>query len=516
MSEQISNNKRIAKNTLILYFRMGITLIVSLYTSRVILAALGVEDYGIYNVVGGFVSLFSLVSGSIQASVGRFLTFELGRGDMEKLKKIFSMSLFVMLGLSVIIVLLTETIGLWYLHNKMVIPSDRMYAANWCFQTSVIAFVLSMLNTPYSSAIVAHERMGMYAYLSILDVLVKLVVCLAVVHSPIDKLISYSVLLALWSLIKQVIYIYFCKRYFAECSVQYILDKGLFKEIFSFAGWNFIGGTAVVLRTQGASLLLNWFGGPIVNAANGIANSVSGIVSNFVSSFTQAFSPQITKRYAAGEYEDLMTLLIYGSKFSFYLMWIIALPLMLNSHYVLHIWLGQVPEHTVGFIRWTMVFLLSESISNPLVVAKNANGNIKIYQIIIGGILLLMLPLSYIAIKLGLPVESVAACNAITAIIASFVRMYLLRGNFPCWSSLLYFKKVFLNVLAVSLVSAILPCVVYKVLPYGIMNLLLTTVVSIICVAMSVLYIGCNTRERSFFFKKLQQIIDSITGMLKK
>lgn len=495
---------------------MGITLIVSLYTSRVILAALGVEDYGIYNVVGGFVSLFSLVSGSIQASVSRFLTFELGRGDKEKLKSVFSTSLFVMLGLGVIVVLLTETIGLWYLHTKMVIPLDRMYAAKWCFQTSVVAFVLSMINTPYSSAIVAHERMDMYAYLSILDVLVKLVICFAVVHSSIDKLISYSVLLALWSLIKQVIYIYICKRSFPECIVQFSLDRGLFKEIFSFAGWNFIGGTAVVLRTQGASLLLNWFGGPIVNAANGIANSVSGIVSNFVGSFNQAFSPQITKRYAAGEYESLMTLLIYGSKFSFYLLWIIALPLILNTHYLLYIWLGQVPEHTVGFIRWTMLFLLSESISSPLAIAKNANGNIKMYQIIIGGILLLMLPMSYVAIKIGFPVESVAACNAITAIIASLVRMYLLRGDFPCWSSLLYLKQVVLNVLMVSVVSTILPYIIYKALPYGIINLLVTTSVSIICVSISVLYIGCNKIERNLLFKKILEMRETILNKMKK
>ena len=512
MSEQVTNtnNKQIAKNAAALYFRMIVTMLVALYTSRVILNALGFEDYGIYNVVGGFVSMFSLVSGSIQGAIGRFITYELGRGDIDNLKKTFATSIIVMLGLSVIVVLLTETLGLWYLNHKMVIPEERMNAAFWCFQLSVITFVLSMINTPYSSAIIAHERMDLYAYLTILDVIIKLVICFAVIHSPIDRLIFYAILLCLWGVLNQIIYVIFCKRKFAECTFKDRFDKALFKSIFSFAGWNFVGTSAAILRTQGANLLLNWAGGPIANAANGIANSVSGIVSGFVSNFTQAFNPQITKRYASGEYESLMKLLIYGSKFSYYLMWILALPLMLNADYLLHLWLGHVPEHTVAFIRWILIFLLAESISRPIITAKNATGDIRVYQIVVGGVLLLMLPMSYVAIILGFPIESVAACNAITAILAIFARMYMLRGDFPGWSSRVYFLKVFCNVLLVSVVSFVLPYILYKGLPYGLVNLLITTIVSVACIAVSVLFIGCDKVERTVLLSSAKVLMTKI------
>ena len=501
-NQSVSNNKQIAKNVAALYFRMIVTMLVGLYTSRVILNALGVEDYGIYNVVGGFVSMFGLISHSLQGAIGRFITFELGRGNREKLKRIFSTSLLVMLGLSVIIVLLTETFGIWYLNNKMVIPDGRMNAAFWCFQLSVFTFVMAMINSPYSSAIIAHERMDMYAYLTILDVVLKLLICFAVLHSPIDRLIFYAILLAVWSVLNQIIYIVFCKKRFEECTVGYSFDRSLFKEMFSFAGWSFIGSSAAILRTQGANLLLNWAGGPVVNAANGVANTVSSMASGFLGNFTQAFNPQITKRYASGEFESLMILIIYGSKFSYYLMWIVALPIILNTDYILYLWLGQVPEHTVGFIRWTMVFLLAESISKPIITAKNANGNIKVYQIVVGGVLLLMLPLSYLAIKMGLPVESVAACNAVTAILAVLARMYMLRGDFPCWSSRVFIKKVIMNAFMVSLVSSILPYIIYRVLPDGFFNLIVTTIISIISVSLSVLLIGLNKNERELLLGK--------------
>ncbi len=272
-----SDNKQIAKNALALYFRMFITMLVGLYTSRVILQALGVEDYGIYNVVGGFVSMFSLISGSLASSVSRFLTFELGRGDMEKLKRVFNTSIFVLMGLAVIVLIATETFGIWYLKNKMVIPDARMTAAMWCFQLSLITFVVNLINQPYTAAIIAHERMDIYAYLAILDSVLKLLICFAVLHSPIDRLIFYAILLCGVSLINQTIYVIFCKRKFEECTFHLIFDRSLFKDMFGFAGWNFIGSSAAILTSQGSNLLLNWAGGPVVNAAYGIANTVSGL-----------------------------------------------------------------------------------------------------------------------------------------------------------------------------------------------------------------------------------------------
>lgn len=510
MSNKQTNNKQIAKNAMALYFRMIVMMLIGLYTSRVILNALGVTDFGIYNVVGGFVSMFSLVSGSLVSSVSRSLTFELGTGDKEKLKRTFSTSVYVLLGLSVILIVLLEVVGVWYLNNKMVIPADRLYAANWCFQLSVVTFVLGLINAPYSASIISHERMDIYAYFTILDAVFKLVICYAVIHSTIDKLIMYGILLCFIHVVNQLIYVIFCKRNFEECRFQWIFDKSLFKSLFSFAGLNFIGCSAGVLRTQGATLLLNWAGGPVVNAANGVANSICNIVNNFVNNFTQAFNPQITKRYAAKEYESLMSLIIYGSKFSYYLLLLLALPIVLNARFILEIWLGIVPEHTVSFVRLIIVFMLCEAVSRPIITAKNATGEIRNYQIVIGGILLLMLPLSYVGIKIGLPVEVVPFCNAATAFLAILARMYMLRGDFPCWSSRIFISKVLLNVALVTIVSSILPIISYKSIEYGWMNLIVTTVCSVICTCISILYIGCTEQERSLIVAKANSAIHSI------
>lgn len=507
---QSTNNKLIVKNALALYMRSIITMLIGLYTSRVILQALGVEDYGIYNVVGGFVSLFSLISGSISGSIGRYLTYELGKGDIEKLKYVFSTSIFVLLGLSVLVVVATETFGLWYLYNKMVIPHDRMNAAFWVFQLSVFTFVLSLINAPYMATVISHEHMHIFAYLSIFDAMCKLLICYLVLISPIDQLVFYALLLCLVGVIDQCFYVWYCKRHFEECLFKPIFKKDLFKGMFSFAGWNFIGSSAAVLRNQGASLLLNAFGGPAVNAANGIATTITSVVSGFVNNFTQAFSPQITKRYATGEYESLMTLLIYGSKYSYYLLFLLSFPIMLNAHFIFKIWLGIVPQYTVPFCRWIFIFLLAESISRPIITAKNATGCIRNYQIVVGGVLLLMLPISYVCLKLGASVITVAISNAATAILAIFARMYMMRGDFPCWSSLIYFKKVLLNVLGVSIAASIFPIILYLNLQEGWIRLFATSALALLCSIASILYFGCTKRERQLMLTKCNNGMSSL------
>ena len=508
--ESVTNNKRIAKNAIALYFRTFITMLIGLYTSRVILQALGVVDYGIYNVVGGFVSMFSLISVSLTSSIGRYITFELGKGDEDKLRRVFSTSIFVVLGLSLLVFIATETFGLWYFYNKMVIPPDRMDAAFWVFQISVFTFILSLINMPYASSIIAHERMDIYAYLSIFDATCKLLICYLVMHSPIDRLIFYALLFCAVGVIDQCIYVSFCKRNFEESHFKLVFDKTLFKGMFGFAGWNFIGSSAAVLRNQGANLLLNAFGGPVVNAANGIANTITGIVSGFVSNFTQAFNPQITKQYAAGEYESLMKLLIYGSKYSYYLLFLLSLPVMLNAHFILKIWLGVVPDYTVTFSRWIFIFLLAESVSRPIITAKNATGEIRNYQIIVGGILLLMLPISYICLKLGASVISVVIANAGTAILAVFARMYMLRGDFPCWSSRIFVNKVLLNVFIVSIIAAVLPTILYLNLQEGWIRLLSTSILAVICSIGSILYVGCTKSERGLILSKCKEGIKTL------
>lgn len=505
MSSLSENNKLIAKNAIALYFRMVVTMLMGLYTSRVILHALGVEDYGIYNVVGGFVSMFSLMSGSLQSAVSRYLIFELGKGNIGRLKKVFSTSLYVLGALSLLVLFATETFGLWYLENKMVIPADRYDAAFWVFHISVFTFILSLVNTPYTASVISHERMGVYAYISVIDAVFKLLISYMVFYSPIDQLVYYALLLCFVSVLYQCYYVWYCKRHFEECHFKMIFDRDLFKGMFSFAGWNFIGSSAAVLRTQGANLLLNAFGGPVVNAANGIANTITNVVSMFVSNFTQAFNPQITKRYAAAEYESLMKLLIYGSKYSFYLMFLLALPVMINTNFILTLWLGIVPEHTVLFARWTFIFLLAESISRPIITAKNATGQIRNYQIVVGGVLLTMLPLSYISLKIGAPVTIVAFFNAATAIMAIFARMYMLKDDFPCWSSRVYFKKVFLNVIFVAVMASILPLVLYNYLSKGWASFLLTSLASVVCTLLSILFIGCSQTERSMIYTKIKE-----------
>lgn len=507
MADQtISDNRRIAKNAAALYVRMFVTMIIGLYTSRVILNALGVTDYGIYGVVGGFVSMFTLISSSISASVSRFLTYELGRGDKESLRQTFSTSISVLSGLSVLLIAVTETVGLWYLFNKMVIPPDRLTAAFWCFQFSLLTMVLTLINQPYTATIIAHERMDIYAYLAILDSALKLGICFAVLYSPGDKLILYGFLLFMASGINQLIYMGFCRRKFEESRFAFTVNKKMFKSMFSFAGWNFIGSSAAILTSQGSNLLLNWAGGPVINASYSVANSASGMVTVFVNNFTQAFNPQITKRYAAGEYRSLVQLLIYGSKYSYFVMFVVALPIMLNAGFLLELWLGFVPIDAVAFIRLMILANLFDAMSRPIVTAKNADGHIRNYQIAVGGVLLLALPLAYLTLKIGIDMWCVTASAAVTALIAVFVRMYMMRGDFPYWSSRLFINNVILKVMAVSAISAIVPILVHVLLEPGWVNLLVTTLVAFISSSVTIFYVGCDKDERKHIITVLKKL----------
>lgn len=296
MTSQAENTKRIAKNTLVLYVRMLFGMLVSLYTSRIVLQALGVEDYGIYNVVGGVVAMFSMISSSLSSSVSRFLTFELGKGNLEGLKRVFSTSLSIQAALALIIVLLSETVGLWFLNTHMTIPTNRLYAANWVFHASVFTFVINLLSVPFSASIVSHERMSAFAYIGILDVILRLLIILFIAYSGLefDRLIVYALLLVGVVCIMQTIYWRYCTRNFEECRLKLSFDVSYWKEMSSFAGWNFIGCTAVLLKDQGVNILLNLFMGPVVNAARGIANSVNNVLSSFAGNFMTALNPQIT------------------------------------------------------------------------------------------------------------------------------------------------------------------------------------------------------------------------------
>ena len=412
-----------------LYGRMLFSMLVSLYTSRVILNTLGVEDYGIYSVVGGFVAMFSLVSGSLSSAVSRFLTFELGRKDMGRLKLMFSTSLSIHVILALLVILVAETVGLWFLNTQMTIPADRLHAANWVFQASVCSFALGLCSTPFNASIVSHEHMGTFAKVGIMDVMLRLLVVLFIAYSSwhFDRLIVYSLLLVLVSISLQCFYLHYCSRHFEECRWRFSFDRPCWKEMSSFAVWNFIGCTAALLKGQGVNVLLNIFVGPALNAARGIAVQVNAAICSFSGNFMTALNPQITKSYASDNREYTMSLVERGSRFSFYIMFILALPVLLETDFILQLWLKQYPDHTVNFVRLVLLLSLSEMLSNTLITLQNANGNIRNYQIAVGGMLLMNFPLSYCCLKAGFLPESTLVVALFVSVCCLILRLLFLR-----------------------------------------------------------------------------------------
>lgn len=510
MSNTTENNKRIAKNTLLLYFRMLFLMAVSLYTSRVVLNALGVEDFGIYNVVGGVVAMFSVLSGSLSAAISRFITYELGKGNQENLNKIFSSAVTIQLGLAGIIILLAETIGIWFLNVKMNIPEVRMEAANWVFQFSILTFAINLISVPYNASIIAHEKMSAFAYISILEAVGKLTIAYLIAISPIDKLIFYAILMCVVALIVRFTYGNYCKRHFNECTYHFIWDKQLLKSMFSFAGWNFIGASSAVLRDQGGNVVINLFCGPAVNAARGIAFQVNNAVNQFVGNFMTALNPQITKSYAAGDRGYMMTLIFQGARLSFYMLLLLSLPILVNTHYILALWLKIVPEHAVLFVQLILIFALSESISQPLITAMLATGKIRNYQIIVGGLQMMNLPLSYILLRLGYFPEVVIVIAICISQCCLAARLILLRGMIGL-SITKYLKNVYLNIIVVCIIAVILPLISAYYIKESFINFILISLIAVICTLSSIYFLGCNNQEREFIHQKLGTIKSKIT-----
>lgn len=504
MQDHSENTKRIAKNTLMLYGRMLFSMVVSLYTSRVVLNTLGVVDYGIYGVVGGFVAMFSLISSSLSSAVSRFLTFELGRGDKERLNKAFSTSLLIHIVLAIVVFIVAETVGIWFVNNKMTIPSDRLYAANWVFQASILSFMFGLFSVPYNASIVSHERMSAFAYIGILDTTLRLCVVLFIAYSSwqFDKLIVYSMLLVAVSISLQCIYLIYCRKHFEECRLRISFDKEFWKEISAFAGWNFIGCTAQLLKDHGVNIILNIFNGPVLNAARGIATSVNTAVSSFAGSFMTALNPQITKSYASGDYEYMMFLVERGSRFSFYILMILAFPIILETDYILSLWLVQFPAHTVNFVRLVLILSLTDAISNPLITVQLATGRIRNYQLAVGGVLLLNFPLSYICLTLGYSPESIYIVAIIVSILCLVLRLFFLKQMVGL-SIIKYYRNVVINVLFVSCIALCLPYIVHVFMNYGMLRFLIVTMISIISSISSILIIGCSRSERVLILSKI-------------
>lgn len=511
MENNHEKNKRIAKNTLLLYFRMFLLMAISLYTSRVVLQTLGIEDYGIYNVVGGIVAMFSLLSGSLSAAITRFINYEMGLGNPQKLNHIFCSAVTIQGLLGLLILIGAETIGIWFLNVKMNIPETRMYAANWVFQYSILTFIINLISIPYNATIIAHERMSAFAYISIVEAIFKLVIAYLITISPIDKLIFYALLMCLVSLAIRIIYGNYCKKHFAECHYHFIWNKQLLKNMFSFAGWNFIGASSAILRDQGGNIVINLFCGPTVNAARGIAVQVNNAIGGFVNNFMTAINPQITQSYSAGKHDYMMLLIQRGARFSFFLLLLLSLPILINCDYILSLWLGNYPPHTTNFVQLVLVFTIIESLSNPLVTAMLATGKIKNYQIVVGGLQMMNLPISYILLRLGGIPETVLFVAISLSVCCLSARLYMLR-NLIGLNARYFLKEVVFKVTIVACMASI-PLLFIKHLwltEISFINFVTLSCISILTAVTSILYIGCKKAERDFIRTKTSSLIEKI------
>ena len=487
-------------------------MLVSLYTSRVVLDTLGVEDYGIYNVVGGVVAMFGFINGAMSTSTQRYLTFELGRGDFECLHKVFSTAVIIHALISLLVVFLAETVGLWFFYHKMVIPETRLNAAMWVYQFSVLATVVMIMSVPYNASIIAHERMSAFAYISVLEVVLRLLVVYLLQIGHLDKLALYAVLIFMVQLGIRVLYGIYCSRHFEETRFRWLWNKILFREMLGFAGWNLWGNCASVAFTQGVNLLLNMFFGPVVNAARGIAVQVQAAISQFSINFQTAMNPQITKSYAVQDYAYMHSLIFRSSKFTFYLLLLFSLPVMLETEAILRLWLGTVPEYTVIFIRLMLCVTIVDSVANPLMVSASATGRVKLYQGVVGGILLSILPLSSIGLKLGGNPAAVFVVHLCVCIIAFIVRLYIIRPMIRL-SLGAYGKHVVVPCLLVGFIALMVPLVVKSFLFEGLWAFLMICLICLFSVVLTAYRLGLSRAEREFVQSKLKSVLAKINSV---
>lgn len=507
MPEFVENRgQRIAKNTLMLYVRMLALLLVGLYTSRVVLASLGETDFGIYNVVGGVVAMFSIISGSLNSAISRFITFEMGKGANAELNKVYSTAVTIQLILALVVIILAEPIGLWFIDNKMTIDPSRIPAARMVLHLSLLSFAINLMSVPQMASITAHEKMSAYAWIGILDGLMRLGVAFMIVQSPIDRLVYYALLMTLTVLIVRVCYGVYCRRHFRECRYKPVYDKILVKEMFSFAGWNFVGTTAGVLRDHGGNILVNLFYSPVVNAARGVALHLNNAIQGFVTNFMVAVNPQITKSYAAGEHDYMFSLVRKSSRMSYYLLFVLALPVIFNVDYLLGLWLKDVPGHSPLFVVLFLVLALSESFSNPIITAMLSTGNIRNYQLIVGGVLLMNLPISYAFLRAGaMPEVTVMVAIALSQI-CLFIRVYMLHKatGFPMGR---FLRRVYLSALfKVTPIALILPVALKFIALEGFVGFLISFVVTFVSAVMAVVLVGLDKGERSHVYAMFSKI----------
>lgn len=486
---------------------MLLTLGVTLYTSRVVFNALGIEDFGIYNVVAGVVTMFSFIKGAMSSANQRFFSFELGRGDLKKLHNTFNMSINIHIVISIIVVLVCETIGVWFLNNKLTISPERLDAANFVFHCAVAGLVLTIMDVPYNANIVAHERMQAFAYISLLDVGLKLAVVSMLSFDLGDNLEVYALLTLISNILVWFCYYIYNRINFSNTKFNMYWNASLFKELMSYTGWNVVGNLSFVFANQGINILLNIFFGPMVNASRAVSYQIQSAVNSFIVNIQMSIKPQIIKNYAIHDLKSMHLLIIKGTKFSFFLLYLMSLPILLKTSSVLDLWLGNVPEYAVTFTRLAIVDAMINCWSGGLITAAQATGKIKKYQLIVGGILLFNIPISYVILNLGVEPFYVVFVSITLSIIALVIRLVLLK-NMVSLPIFLFFKNVILPSFLVLLSSFLLAVFI----DFDIDNVFLDLMVSAICtsvlVLISVLIFGVEAEEREFLLKKLNKLLN--------
>ena len=500
----VSKSQRIAKNTLMLYFRMFLIIGVSLYTTRIVLDLLGVNDYGTYNVVAGFVSMFTFLNGALSASTSRFLTFEIGRKRNNRINEVFQTSLTIHIFFGIIVFISLQIFGNWFLNNKLTIPDGRILAANYAFQFAVLSAFLTILQVPFTATIIAHEKMSIYAYLGIFEAFSKLLLVLALKYTSTDKLITYAFLMFISSIITFLFYFLYSKKSFDECSIKLLFKKNLLTKMATYSAWSIIGHLSLVLRTQGVNILLNMFFGPIANAARGLAFQISTVIANFNQSFIIAVNPQIIKNYAKGKQNDMLSLVYKSSKYSFLLLMLILIPVILELDFLLSIWLKDVPKYTLIFTKLVLINTLIDSFSPPLLTCIQATGRIKNYQFFVAGFLILNLPISYVLFQLGFQPYITFVVSIIIATISLFIRLILIKKEIDAFNIREYIYKVFLTCILIFILSCAIPIWLHLKLESNIYRAAIVTISSTILSVTLAWNIALSRSEKMYIKEKIK------------
>lgn len=501
-----SNSGRIVKNTIALYGRSLLVLAVSLYTSRVVLNVLGVEDYGLYNVVGGVIGMLGFFNSTMTATYQRYYNVAMGERREQDIKILLRTSLTVQLFIAILAVVLGETIGLWFLNNKLVIPYERMDAARVLYQISIIVFIISLFKAPFSALITAYEKMGVFAVFSIIESLLKLGIVLILQFMSGDKLIIYSLLMLLSFCVDFSLYFVFCKTKIPTTSIGFNWNKKLLKNMLGFGSWTTLDSFSYMLKGQGLNIVLNLFFGTVVNAARGVASQVLTAVNQFIHSFQTAFRPQLTKQYASGDYEAAMQLYYGATKLSYYLIFTISLPILLETEFILHLWLGNVvPEYAAVFTKITLLTAFVSVFSNPTSCIAYATGNIKLFTIITSSVNLLIVPVAYLFLKLGNGPASAMVVSLVISIIVQIIRLVVV-AHITVLRVGDYLLHVVLPVAIYTILCVCVPFALWYFMSEGWLRLLIVLVASVVSSLGFVWLVGLNKTEKSFVLSKINTI----------